>query len=85
MSTTVQDIIKNKAKEIAQEVIEIRHHIHSNPELSFQEFETAKFVETYLQSLGLHTHRISVRQNKTRNGIHAVCGIRASIRILSFI
>jgi amidohydrolase len=59
MSTTVQDIIKNKAKEIAQEVIEIRHHIHSNPELSFQEFETAKFVERYLQSLGLHTHRIS--------------------------
>ena len=59
MSTTVQDIIINKAKEIAQEVIEMRHHLHSNPELSFQEFETANFVERYLISLGLQTHRIA--------------------------
>ena len=51
--------IKSLAKEIKSEVIGIRQSIHSNPELSFQEENTAKLVENYLQSLGLETHRIS--------------------------
>lgn len=59
MSTSVQEIIKTKAKDISHEIIAIREHIHSNPELSFQEFETANYVENYLKNLGLKTHRIS--------------------------
>lgn len=51
--------IKQYANEIKQEVIEIRHHIHSNPELSFEEENTAQFVENYLKQLGLTPHRIS--------------------------
>ena len=51
--------IKSLAKEIKSEIIGVRHSIHSNPELSFQEENTAVLVENYLQNLGLETHRIS--------------------------
>ncbi len=51
--------IKSLAKEIKSEIIGVRHSIHSNPELSFQEENTATLVENYLQNLGLETHRIS--------------------------
>jgi amidohydrolase len=51
--------IKSLAKEIKSEIIVIRHSIHSNPELSFQEENTAILVENYLRNLGLKTHRIS--------------------------
>lgn len=51
--------IKSLAKEIKSEIIGVRHSIHSNPELSFQEENTAILVENYLQNLGLETHRIS--------------------------
>ena len=35
-----------------------RQHLHSYPELSFQEFETAKFLENLLQSWGLAPKRL---------------------------
>ena len=35
--------IQTLAKQIAPEVIAWRRHIHSNPELSYEEFETAAF------------------------------------------
>ena len=49
--------MKNKiqalAKLYAPELIEIRHHLHANPELSYQEFETSKFVQSKLGELGI--------------------------------
>ena len=41
--------IKSLAHENGDEIISIRHHIHSYPELSFQEIETAAFerIDTY--------------------------------------
>ena len=45
--------IKSLAKEIAPQVKNWRHHIHANPELSFQEFETAKFVSDRLSEFGI--------------------------------
>jgi len=55
----MKERIKSLAREIKSEIIGIRHSIHSNPELSFQEENTAILVENYLKSLGLETHRIS--------------------------
>jgi amidohydrolase len=55
----MKERIKSLAREIKSEIIGIRHSIHSNPELSFQEENTALLVENYLQNLGLQTHRIS--------------------------
>lgn len=39
--------------------IEFRRHIHSNPELSFQEFETANFIESALDAIGVEHRRIA--------------------------
>lgn len=55
----IQEQIKNKAKSLMPDLLEIRHDIHQNPELSFHEFETQKKVEKYLQNLGLSTQRLA--------------------------
>jgi amidohydrolase len=49
--------IKLKIKELARvyhsEIIAIRRHIHSNPELGFEEFETSSFVSNQLSKIGI--------------------------------
>jgi hippurate hydrolase len=47
------DRIKALAKQYAPEIIEIRHHLHAHPELSYQEFETSKFVQHKLKEYGI--------------------------------
>ncbi len=41
------------AEKVNQKVIEWRHHIHQNPELSNREYNTAKMVAKHLVSLGM--------------------------------
>ncbi len=41
--------IKTLARQYAPAFIEIRRHLHANPELSYQEFETSKFVQSKLK------------------------------------
>jgi len=54
------DIIKDKAKSLKPLLTEMRRHLHMNPELSFQEYNTAAWVEDYLQNkLGLKTQRLA--------------------------
>lgn len=43
--------IRELAKKYAPEYIEVRHHLHANPELSYQEFETSAFVQKKLSEL----------------------------------
>lgn len=47
------DNIKALAKKYAPEFIEVRHHLHAHPELSYQEFETSKFVQGKLAAFGI--------------------------------
>jgi hippurate hydrolase len=47
------DKIKALAQQYAPSFIEVRHHLHAHPELSYQEFETSKFVQTQLASFGI--------------------------------
>lgn len=48
--------IQEKAEQYFKEVQAIRHHIHSNPELSFQEHNTAAFISGKLKGIGVkHT------------------------------
>lgn len=49
----LQEKIKALAKQYLDEFIEVRHHLHANPELSYQEFETSKFVQTKLTAFGI--------------------------------
>ncbi|MEP1446482.1 MAG: amidohydrolase [Paraglaciecola sp.] len=43
--------------DIEPQVIEWRHHLHKNPELSNREFKTASYVSKHLESLGLQVQK----------------------------
>lgn len=45
--------IKSLSHQYADETVAIRRHLHANPELSYQEFETAKYVAETLRSFGI--------------------------------
>jgi amidohydrolase len=45
--------IQQLAKKYAKEFIDIRHHLHANPELSYKEFETSAFVQKKLSEWGI--------------------------------
>ena len=49
MLSTIQSL----AKQYAPEFIAVRHHLHSHPELSYQEFETSKYVQGKLKEFGI--------------------------------
>jgi metal-dependent amidase/aminoacylase/carboxypeptidase family protein len=50
--------IKDIAANLAPRLIEIRRHIHSHPELSGQEYQTAAYVAGVLSSCGLHVQEL---------------------------
>ncbi|MCT7957607.1 M20 family metallopeptidase [Laspinema palackyanum] len=56
--------IKNIAAKLAPRLIEIRRHIHSHPELSGQEYQTAAYVAGVLSSCGVH-----VREGVGKTGV----------------
>lgn len=49
----MREKIRTLAKELAPEYIAIRHHLHANPELSYKEFETAAFIRSKLDGMGI--------------------------------
>jgi len=63
---SLKDKIKQRAAQIHEEIRTIRHHIHQNPELSFLEFETQKFIEEQLRGMG-----ITEMERKANTGIVA--------------
>ncbi len=50
-------MLKEKIKALAHQYqnsfVEIRHHLHAHPELSYQEFETSSFVQSKLIEFGI--------------------------------
>ena len=46
--------IKRLSDDYSGQVIESRRHLHANPELSYQEYNTAKFVAAQLRSFGVN-------------------------------
>lgn len=52
--------IRNDVDEILPGVIADRRYLHENPELSFHEYETSKFVQQRLQSLGVDDIRAGI-------------------------
>ena len=53
MSESLQQQIRHLAKNYAAEFIGIRRHLHAHPELSYQEFETSKYVQQKLSSYNI--------------------------------
>ncbi len=63
----MKDKIKALAKASLPEIIEIRRHIHSNPELSFEEFKTSEFIASRLKE-----YNIPFKQGIVKTGIVAL-------------
>ena len=47
------ETIQQKSIAFVEDTIKLRRHLHANPELSYKEFETAKFVAENLKAFGL--------------------------------
>ena len=53
MTNNLQDRIKQLALQHYGDIVEIRRHIHRNPELSFAEYETSAFIQEQLKHIGI--------------------------------
>jgi amidohydrolase len=49
----ISTLIKEKASHYFEKIQTIRHHLHKNPELSFKEINTGKFIADILDDLGI--------------------------------
>src|SRR5256885_3746357 len=74
----LKEKISSLAKKYAPEFIEIRHHLHAHPELSYQEYETSKFVQKKLKEYG-----ISFSIKATTGVIGIIEGKNPSSRIIA--
>src|SRR5690606_15353453 len=61
------DEIKRLSDDEYTNIVDVRRHLHKYPELSFQEFETAKFISSKLDELGI-VHNTGI----AGTGIHGV-------------
>src|SRR5579864_6442794 len=52
---------------VLDEVVDTRRHLHSHPEVSFEEHETSRFIEARLREIGL-----DVQECPTETGALAV-------------
>ncbi|UBM59205.1 M20 family metallopeptidase [Marinilongibacter aquaticus] len=82
--------VKSLAEDHFKEAVETRRHLHANPELSFEEFETAKLVANKLKSLGLTpTENFGgtgvVATIEGRNPSKKVLGLRADMDALPIV
>ncbi len=53
VSENLQQHIKRLAGEYAAEMIEVRRHLHANPELSYKEFNTSTYIQQQLSPLAI--------------------------------
>jgi amidohydrolase len=51
--------IKSLSSAYSPYTVSLRRHLHSNPELSYQEFQTVKFVAEQLQMCGISTESVA--------------------------
>ncbi len=45
--------IKSLSVAYSDQIVDVRRYIHANPELSYQEFNTAKYVAAQLRAFGI--------------------------------
>jgi amidohydrolase len=81
------ELIQKIAEKNFNEVLSIRRHLHMNPELSFHEFETAKFVASKLKEMNISFHDnvagtglVGIIRGKNDNG--KVVALRADMDAL---
>lgn len=50
---TLKEQIKELAEKYLAEITQVRRHLHANPELSFEEYNTSKFIASKLKEFGI--------------------------------
>lgn len=50
---SLKSLVQEGTQKYLDNIIKHRHHLHAHPELSFKEYETAKYVAEQLRSFGL--------------------------------
>jgi amidohydrolase len=83
----LNQLLIERAKDLEAELISIRRHLHQHPELSFQEFETANYVEEQLNKHGIPNKRIGetgvvATITGEKEGSNFTIGLRADIDAL---
>ena len=53
MSKPLKQQIKDLAKQLAPELIEVRRYLHAHPELSYKEFKTSAYIQQQLTTLNI--------------------------------
>lgn len=83
----LQAHIRKAAADLLPHITSVRRHLHAHPELSFEEFKTAAFVEEQLKSMGItdvqtlaNTGRVATI--KGRNPEKKVVALRADMDAL---
>ncbi len=74
----LKEKIKSLARQYSNEFVQVRHHLHAHPELSYKEFETSKFVQSALQSFG-----IAIEVKATTGVIGIIKGKNPDSRIIA--
>ncbi len=79
--------IKHLSKTLYEDVVAYRRHLHQNPELSFQEYETSVYIKKQLQLLGIPCEEVAVTGvvgviEGKKQGLHKTIVLRADIDAL---
>ena len=61
----IEELIKNELKAYYPEMIKLRRYMHMHPEVSFNEKNTAEFINNYLLEIG-------IKDIKTNIGLHGI-------------
>lgn len=51
--SNLKEKIKSLASSYSDTFINVRHHLHAHPELSYQEFQTSEYIQQQLKSFGI--------------------------------
>ncbi|GAA4458492.1 M20 family metallopeptidase [Nibrella saemangeumensis] len=84
---SLQETIQSLARQYAPDIVANRRHLHANPELSFHEHNTARFVADELKAIGLQPQEGVANTGvvviiEGRNPQSRVVGLRADMDAL---
>ena len=83
------DKIKQLAHTYAPDTVQVRRHIHANPELSFEEYNTAAYVKQVLEQYGIAAESMAdtglVALIKGRNPEKKTIALRADLDALPIV
>ena len=55
--TDLKKVLRSRAEEYFDYMVQVRRHLHKNPEVSFKEYDTTEFILHELKKMGIETER----------------------------